>query len=145
MQSAQQRVVIIGTGGTIAGTAADAADHVGYRAATLDVDQLIAALPALRGQPLEALTLARLDSSDMDHATWLRLSECLREQLARPDVAGVVVTHGTDTLEETAYFLHRCVAADKPVASRPSARPACRRRRSDAGSTRSPRACRCRG
>jgi L-asparaginase len=124
MQSASRRVVIIGTGGTIAGTAPDAASHVGYRAAALEVEDLVAALPALRGQPLETENLARLDSSDMDHATWSRLADGIRQQLARSDVAGVVVTHGTDTLEETAYFLHRCVAADKPVVLTAAMRPA---------------------
>lgn len=124
MQSASGCVVIIGTGGTIAGTAADAASHVDYRAAALDVDELVDALPALRGQPLQTVTLARLDSSDMDHATWSRLADGVRQQLARADVAGVVVTHGTDTLEETAYFLHRCIAADKPVVLTAAMRPA---------------------
>jgi L-asparaginase len=60
----------------------------------------------------------------MDHATWLRLADGVKQQLARTDVAGVVVTHGTDTLEETAYFLHRCVAADKPVVLTAAMRPA---------------------
>lgn len=124
MQSASSLVVIIGTGGTIAGTAPDAASHVGYRAAALDVDDLVAAVPALRGQALATVSLARLDSSDMDHATWLRLADGVKQQLARPEVAGVVVTHGTDTLEETAYFLHRCVAADKPVVLTAAMRPA---------------------
>lgn len=119
-----QSVVIIGTGGTIAGDAPDSASHVGYRAAALGVDELVAALPALRGRPLQTLNLARLDSSDMDHATWARLAECITQQLARADVAGVVVTHGTDTLEETAYFLHRSVAANKPVVLTAAMRPA---------------------
>ena len=124
MQRGNGVVVIVGTGGTIAGTAADAASHVGYHAAVLSVDDLVAALPALRGLPLETLSLARLDSSDMDHATWARLAACLTQQLARPEVAGLVVTHGTDTLEETAYFLHRCVVANKPVVLTAAMRPA---------------------
>jgi len=124
MQNAAGRVVIIGTGGTIAGAAARADDLVGYRAGALGVEQLVAALPALAGQALEAHTLARLDSSDMDHATWAALRDCAAAQLARPEVAGVVVTHGTDTLEETAYFLHRTLAAPKPVVLTAAMRPA---------------------
>ena len=124
MQSQTGIVVVIGTGGTIAGTAADARSHLGYTSAALGVDQLIAAVPPLQGLPLEALTLARLDSCDMDHATWLALADCAAAQLARPEVAGVVVTHGTDTLEETAYFLHRTVAARKPVVLTAAMRPA---------------------
>lgn len=117
-------VVVVGTGGTIAGTvpdnpasSADAASnsgsqgHVGYAAGALNVQALIAAVPLLRQQRLEAVQLANLDSSDMDHATWAALHACLQTQLARPEVAGVVVTHGTDTLEETAYFLHRSLQA----------------------------------
>ncbi len=103
------RVVVVGTGGTIAGAAqpTHGQGHLGYAAGTLKVQDLIAAVPLLGQQPLEALQLADLDSSDMDHATWVALHACLQTQLARPEVAGVVVTHGTDTLEETAYFLHR--------------------------------------
>ncbi|HLL11129.1 MAG TPA: asparaginase [Rubrivivax sp.] len=118
------RVVVIGTGGTIAGTARDPASHVGYRAAALDVADLVATVPALRAHPLETISLARLDSSDMDHVTWAQLAAGIRQQLGRPEVAGVVVTHGTDTLEETAYFLHRCLAADKPVVLTAAMRPA---------------------
>ena len=124
MPSAARTVVIIGTGGTIAGVSAEAASLVGYRAAALDVADLLTALPMLQGQALETVELARLDSSDMDHATWQRLAECVGRQLQRGDVAGVVVTHGTDTLEETAYFLHRCVIADKPVVLTAAMRPA---------------------
>src|SRR5688572_25809673 len=98
MPSAARVVVIIGTGGTIAGVAPDAASLVGYRAAALGVEELVAALPTLHGQALETLSLARLDSSDMDHGTWQRLADCVKQQLQRTEVAGVVVTHGTDTL-----------------------------------------------
>jgi len=124
MPSDSGTVVILGTGGTIAGTAANAASHVGYRAGTLSANELLAAVPALQGQALEAETVARLDSCDMDHGTWALLARRLAWHLARPEVAGVVVTHGTDTLEETAYFLHRTVAAAKPVVLTAAMRPA---------------------
>lgn len=117
-------VVVVGTGGTIAGTAARADDHVGYQAGQLEAAALVAAVPALAAQALEAETLAQLDSCDMDHATWLRLRSRLQQLLARPEVAGVVVTHGTDTLEETAYFLHRTLDAPKPVVLTAAMRPA---------------------
>ena len=117
-------VVVIGTGGTIAGAAPRADDHVGYRAGQIDAAALVAAVAPLAGRTLEAETLAALDSCDMDHATWLALRERVRAVLARPQVAGVVVTHGTDTLEETAYFLHRTLRADKPVVFTAAMRPA---------------------
>ena len=124
MQSDLRKVVVIGTGGTIAGAAADPQSHLGYVAGALGVAELIAAVPSLHGLPLEADTLARMDSCDMDHATWALLARLAAEHLARPDVAGVVVTHGTDTLEETAYFLHRTLAAVKPVVLTAAMRPA---------------------
>lgn len=117
-------VVILGTGGTIAGIAASSASHTGYQAGALTAADLLAAVPALQGQPLETETVARLDSCDMDHATWARLAQRVVAQLARPEVRGVVITHGTDTLEETAYFLHRTVPATKPVVLTAAMRPA---------------------
>ena len=65
-----------------------------------------------------------MDSCDMDHATWLRLALAVQHQLARPEVAGVVVTHGTDTLEETAWFLASTLPAGKPVVLTCAMRPA---------------------
>ena len=124
MQNPAGWVVIIGTGGTIAGTAARADDHVGYRSGALTAQDLLASVPALAGQPIEAETLARLDSSDMDHATWAVLRDRAAAHLARPEVVGVVVTHGTDTLEETAYFLHRTLEAPKAVVLTAAMRPA---------------------
>ncbi len=117
-------VVVLGTGGTIAGTAARPQDHVGYTAGVLTAAELIAAVPALAGQALESETVAQLDSCHMDHATWLKLALAARRHLARPEVAGVVITHGTDTLEETAFFLHHTVPANKPVVLTAAMRPA---------------------
>ena len=124
MPSPASVVVVIGTGGTIAGTAARPQDHTGYSAGTLSAGALIAAVPALAGQALESESLAQIDSCDMDHATWLLLAQALRPHLARAEVAGVVITHGTDTLEETALFLHLTVRADKPVVLTAAMRPA---------------------
>jgi L-asparaginase len=126
MPSATERVVILGTGGTIAGVAD--ASGVGYRAAQLGVEQLVAAVPALAGLAaagaLECEQLAQVDSKDMTHALWQRLAQRCAQHLARVEVAGVVVTHGSDTLEETAYFLHRVLAPDRPLVLTAAMRPA---------------------
>jgi L-asparaginase len=97
---------------------------VGYQAGVLTAADLLAAIPALQGQALETETVAQLDSCDMDHATWAALAARAAFHLARDEVAGVVVTHGTDTLEESAYFLHRVVVATKPVVFTAAMRPA---------------------
>ena len=124
MQTPRDLIVILGTGGTIAGTAQSASDGVGYVAAQLRVEDLLAAVPALQGRPLEAHQVAQLDSKDMDFETWQHLASAVQAQLQRPEVAGVVITHGTDTLEETAYFLHRVLAPAKPVVLTAAMRPA---------------------
>ncbi len=124
MQNTGQRIVILGTGGTIAGRSSQASDNVGYTAGQIGVGQLVQAVPALAGLPLEAEQVAQLDSKDMDHATWLKLARRLAHHLAREDVQGAVVTHGTDTLEETAYFLQRVLAPAKPVVLTAAMRPA---------------------
>jgi L-asparaginase len=117
-------VVILGTGGTIAGTAADAGDNVGYVAGQIGVAQLVAAVPALAGLPIESEQVAQIDSKDIDAAVWQALVQRVQHHLARADVAGVVVTHGTDTMEETAYFLQRVLAPAKPVVLTGAMRPA---------------------
>ena len=124
MQSAAKTVVILGTGGTIAGTSASAADNVGYRAAQLSVDDLLQAVPALAGVPLQTEQVAQIDSKDMGPAIWQRLAQRVAAHLVRVDVAGIVITHGTDTLEETAYFLHRVLQPNKPVVLTAAMRPA---------------------
>lgn len=117
-------VVILGTGGTIAGTAASAYDNVGYTAAQRSVVDLLQAVPALAGNGLEAEQVAQLDSKDMDNATWQHLARRVAHHLARPAVLGVVISHGTDTLEETAWLLQRVLAPRKPVVLVAAMRPA---------------------
>lgn len=116
--------LVIATGGTIAGRAAQATDNVGYRAAELGVQELLHAVPALTGLPLRMQQLAQLDSKDMGPAVWQALVWALDEALRDPAVGGVVVTHGTDTLEETAYLLQRVLAPSKPVVLTAAMRPA---------------------
>lgn len=118
------KVVILGSGGTIAGTAASAGDALGYTAAQIGVAQLAAALPALQAVALECEQVAQLDSKDMDVATWQRIARRCAHHLARAEVCGVVLTHGTDTLEETAYLLHRVLAPAKPIVLTGAMRPA---------------------
>ena len=117
-------LVILGTGGTIAGTAARAGDNVGYTAAQRSVADLLVGLPDSTAARIEAEQVAQLDSKDMDTATWQALARRVALHLARPDVTGVVITHGTDTLEETAWLLQRVLAPAKPVVLVASMRPA---------------------
>ena len=119
-----QRVVILGTGGTIAGTGHDPARAWAYQAAQLSVAQLLEAVPSLQGVPLDAVQLAQIDSKDMGWQIWRQLGQALRHHLAREDVAGVVITHGTDTLEETAWLLQALHDGVKPVVLTAAMRPA---------------------
>ncbi len=118
------RLVILGTGGTIAGTAADAGDNVGYTAGQRSVAELLASVPALAGVPVEAEQLAQVDSKDIDPTLWRRLALRVAHHLARDEVAGIVISHGTDTLEETAWLLQRLLAPAKPVVLVAAMRPA---------------------
>jgi L-asparaginase len=124
MQSTDDNIVILGTGGTIAGTAADPQDNVGYRAAQVGVQALVAAVPQLAGLRLQTEQVAQVDSKDMTHEVWQALALRVDHHLRRTDVGGIVITHGTDTLEETAYFLHRVLAPAKPVVFAAAMRPA---------------------
>ncbi len=118
-------LALITTGGTIAGAAASKTDTTGYVAGSLGAAALLAAVPELGDvAELQAEELFALDSKDMTPAHWLALAHRVRARLDDPAIAGVVVTHGTDTLEESAYFLDRVLAGDKPVVLTGAMRPA---------------------
>jgi L-asparaginase len=123
MQSKASTIVVLGTGGTIAGTAASAGDNIGYTAGQVSVAQLVRAVPQLASRPIEFEQVAQLDSKDMSHAVWRELALRCAHHLARSEIAGIVVTHGTDTLEETAWFLQRVLAPAKPVVLTGAMRP----------------------
>jgi L-asparaginase len=123
MQSTASTIVVLGTGGTISGTAADAGDNIGYTAGQVSVAQLAGAVPQLASRHLEFEQIAQLDSKDMSHAVWRQLALRCAHHLARTEVAGIVVTHGTDTLEETAWFLQRVLAPTRPVVLTGAMRP----------------------
>ena len=118
-------VVILATGGTIAGRAADDTATTGYQAGALGIDVLVAAVPEVKDfAQITGEQLASLDSKDMSDEVWLRLSRRVNELLTQEDVDGIVITHGTDTLEETAYFLNLTVQSKKPVVLTGAMRPA---------------------
>jgi hypothetical protein len=119
-----RKVVILGTGGTIAGRAVTSSDNVGYVAGQVGVEQLVAEVPMLASLPLEIEQVAQINSKDMTVVVWQRLAARLAFHLDRPDVSGVVITHGTDTLEETAFFLDTVFKPTKPVVLTCAMRPA---------------------
>ena len=123
MQADNTRIVVLGTGGTIAGRATSATDNVGYRAAEVGVAALLEGLTVPAGIEVLAEQVAQIDSKDMDFGVWRALAVRAAHWLAQPDIAGLVVTHGTDTLEETAYLLDLTVAGEKPVIVVGSQRP----------------------
>jgi L-asparaginase len=127
----KQQIIVLGTGGTIAGIAASSSDHTGYTAAQIGIAALLDAVPglqeALGEKELLSEQVAQLDSKNMDFVTMQRLAQRCAHHLAQPDVEGVVITHGTDTLEETAYFLHRVMPHElqaKPIVLTCAMRPA---------------------
>jgi glutamin-(asparagin-)ase len=112
-------------GGTIAGAARASTDTSGYRAATTGVDDVLAAVPEVHS--LASITteqFAQIDSSDLTDELLVSLARRVEELGLSPDVDGIVITHGTDTLEETAYFLHLVLSHATPVVLVGSMRPA---------------------
>lgn len=127
-----EKLVFLGMGGTIAGTAASAGDNVGYKAAQVGVQALLASVPGLvpllGGREVLSEQVCQIDSKDLEHTDWRSLWDRVSHYLAMDDVSGVVVTHGTDTLEETAYFLSCTLPVEllqrKPVVLTCAMRPA---------------------
>lgn len=120
----ERRVLVLGTGGTIAGRASSSGDNIGYVAGQVGVAELLGGIEAPPGVLLEAEQVAQVDSKDMEFSIWCALARRCAQALADPDLAGIVITHGTDTLEETAFFLHSVLPASRPVVLTCAMRPA---------------------
>ena len=124
MQVTGKKIAVLATGGTLAGKAATAGDNIGYTAAEIPIGEILAAIPALQRFALVAEQVAQVDSKDMTLAIWRDLASRCRHWLAQDDIGGIVITHGTDTLEETAFFLHSVLAPSKPIVITCAMRPA---------------------
>ena len=120
---AKPKIMILATGGTIAGAQASTTE-AGYKSGSFSVDDLIKAVPQLKDvADISGEQVANIGSQTMNHEVWLKLAKRVNEVL-KGDADGVVITHGTDTMEETAYFLGLVVKSDKPVVLVGSMRPA---------------------
>ena len=118
------KVTILATGGTIAGKQGDP-NAPGYKAGSFSVEDLVEAVPQLKDvATIDGQQVANIGSQNMHDAVWLKLLKATTEALAKPDVAGAVITHGTDTIEETSFFLNLTLKGDKPVVLVGSMRPA---------------------
>jgi L-asparaginase len=116
-------VVVLATGGTIAG-AAGSDVQAAYKSGQVGVDQLLAAVPQTKKlATLRGEQVANIGSQDMNDEVWLKLARRVNELAAMSDVSGIVITHGTDTIEETAYFLNLVVKTRKPIVMTAAMRP----------------------
>jgi len=121
--AAQKNVVILATGGTIAGAAASGTQS-GYTSGAVTIDAMLAAVPGIdKLAKVKGEQISNVGSQDMSFEIMLKLAKRINELAPKGDVDGFVVTHGTDTMEETAYFLNLTVKTDKPVVLVGSMRP----------------------
>lgn len=118
------RVIILATGGTIAGAGASA-DRAGYTAGKIPIDDLIGTIPTVKKlATISGEQIASVGSQDMTIEIWKKLAIRINEIYAKNEADAIVITHGTDTQEETAYFLDLVISSDKPVVLTGSMRPA---------------------
>jgi len=121
---AKPHIAIVATGGTIAG-AQPAPGQMGYQSGVFDVQRLIDAAPQMKDiADVTGKQLVNIGSQDMNDEVWLKLASRVSELARRSDVDAIVITHGTDTMEETGYFLSLVLKTQKPIVMVGSMRPA---------------------
>lgn len=125
MEQNKPKVLVVATGGTIAGKGAPG-KTTNYRPGEISVDTLLESVPGIEEvAEIKAIQFANVGSIALTHKDWIRLATLINQELAADSLLkGVVVTHGTDTLEETAYFLHLTIKDIRPVVVVGSMRPA---------------------
>ena len=124
VQAQLPRIIILATGGTIAGAGA-ASDRAGYTAGKIPIDDLIGSIPTVKKVAnISGEQIASVGSQDMTIEIWKKLAIRINEIFKNNEADGIVITHGTDTQEETAYFLDLVITSDKPVVLTGSMRPA---------------------
>lgn len=123
MSELAKKIVIIGTGGTIAGNANSEKELVNYSAGEKKAAELLLGMPIPEFIEIETIELCQIDSKDMTFDILKQMAILLTELMGRDDVNGVVITHGTDTLEETGVYLEHVITATKPIVLTASMRP----------------------
>lgn len=115
MNNDLKKILLITTGGTIAGTGIEGTS-IGYNSGAVSGKTVLNAMPALKDiANIEQVELCNINSDDITSLIWIKLANLINERTKDNDIDGFVITHGTDTMEETAYFLHLTVKTDKPV------------------------------
>ena len=119
------KVKVLATGGTIAGSSSCTTAMTGYQAGALGIDVLLHAVPEIAAiADVSGEQISEIDSCNMTEDIWFKLADKINAILADATISGIVITHGTDTMEETAYFLNLVLNSDKPVILVGAMRPA---------------------